>query len=147
MIQRQAAPTGTAVPSPLWLQMPGLLEKMNVDFSNTLSDFSGALRRLSEQQNLASYWKDMYDRLHNDYKKLEETVRQMNFAVAQRDKMSQEKDEAIARLQSEVNVLQMEMAGQSLSALARNTEFVGLQEADLRDWITSPSMSGCEEEG
>ena len=135
-------------PPGLWSQAAGTLERVNIDFSNTLSDFAGVLKRQFELQNLTVYWKDMYERLYDDYRNLDDryedvsaTNVQMSIDITKRDETIQRKDELIAVLEAEVHRLQVEIAGERLVALGQQQEgeLASPPTADLGDWVASPS--------
>ena len=135
-------------PPGLWSQATGTLERVNIDFSNTLSDFAGVLKRQFELQNLTAYWKAMYERLYDDYRNLDDryedvsaTHVQMSIELTKRDEAIQRKDELIAALEAEIHRLQLETAGQRLVALGQQQagELVNAPVVDLGDWVASPT--------
>lgn len=114
-------------------------ERSNLDFSNTLSDFAEALKRLYELQQLTSYWKDMHDRLYNDYRK----------AMVHNSQMSMEsrrKDDMIVQLQAEIQELQARVTEQTPSMIAQQGELASPSSASLLHWIDSHSEPVSKEE-
>ncbi|KAH8654810.1 hypothetical protein BGZ61DRAFT_467329 [Ilyonectria robusta] len=54
------------------LSVSGTLERTNLDFRNTLADFSDTLRRLNDQQKATLFWQGMYEGLCDDYRNLDQ---------------------------------------------------------------------------
>ncbi|KAK3305083.1 uncharacterized protein B0T15DRAFT_511046 [Chaetomium strumarium] len=115
------------------LQAPQTRERRSLDFSNTLSDFAEALKRLYELQQLTSYWKDIHDRLYNDYRKAMVNNSQMSMEIRKRDDM-------IVQLQAEIRELQAAAAPTPITVAQQGEgEFASPPSAFLSHWISSRS--------
>jgi hypothetical protein len=128
---QQVAPA--TLPPQVLLQAPQTRERRSLDFSNTLSDFAEALKRLHEVQQLTSYWKDMHDRLYNDYRKAMVNNSQMSMEIRKRDDM-------IVQLQVEIRELQAAGAPTPITVAQQGEgEFASPPSAFLSHWISSHS--------
>ena len=106
----------------LLLQRPWTRERLDIEFSDTLSDFAEALKRLYKLQQRTSYWKDMYDRLYDEYENLGDEYQR---AIADNSYMSvkiKRMDDMITDLHTEIQGLQAEVAGQGLTMIAQQGE-------------------------
>ncbi|KAH6986737.1 hypothetical protein EDB80DRAFT_782706 [Ilyonectria destructans] len=128
------------------LSFSGTMERTNLDFCNTLADFSDTLRRLNDQQKATLFWQRMYEGLRDDYRNLDQRYEaitgknlMMSIEIAKMDdliKILGEKirgrevesieiakmDDLIKILEEKIRGIEVEMASRSLTTFMRRDD-------------------------